>query len=64
MAEATTKFSPETDGAITKVAPAKPAIVVRSGPTDMLLRLSAMVSKKDTFLTRPVASLTKICCFC
>ncbi len=34
-------------------------ITPSSAPIDMLLRFRAMVSMKETFLTRPVASLTK-----
>jgi len=50
---------------INRVAEVDPAMVVRSGPIDMLLRLSEMLSRKETFLTSPVLSLTKtVWAFC
>jgi hypothetical protein len=55
MAEATTRFNPETSTR-TMVATVEPAMVVRSGPTDMLLKFREMLSRKETFFTRPVLS--------
>src|SRR5579863_4916476 len=58
MMEAATRFKPETEGTMNNVAAVEPAMVVRRGPMDMLLRLSDMLSRKETFFTRPVLSLT------